>query len=381
MSCTNKGLFEQIVCAGLKQSILRRGDSYDVGRRTIEMAEHSSHCRIWCRHEKLIDWKHIYDRSRRSVELAESSAAAREAMLPDDASIVQHCYCIKRRERLLQDEPHGCAVYDIARAWPYVPQCLVKNLWSQSPSRQKRTVYENAPGYVNCMHWRPEDFVWQNASNCFEIQMDCKSIVDLILLRAQSNDGPGIGKSMFRQELGIVVESLADAVHGGWTTRWDAGSWVKWVPRVRNKLADSLCNEAMDVGKNLFYEKEARSTSNAWVGNFLVSCDGGRRSVSQAAAAWCIHGFIQGDQDRPTLLAAGAIVLQNVSSLEAELRSLQEGVKAIHEFVSCWRLHVAKPSDAEFPSKSVSMHLRSTFDARNYVDLRPAAQWCKKSAK
>merc|ERR1712194_248963 len=128
---------------------------------------------------------------------------------------------------------------------------------------------------------------------------------------------------MFGQQLEVLVQILAEALHCGWAARWDTGGWIKWVPRVRNKIADSLCSEAMNVGRNLFYEDAVELTSNAATGNFVLSCDGGQRSVSQAAAAWCIHCFVHG-REQPTLVAAGAVLLHHVSCFEAELLSLQE---------------------------------------------------------
>ena len=114
----------------------------------------------------------------------------------------------------------------------------------------------------------------------------------------------------------------------GCTLRCSHGSWIQWIPRERNLLADSLANLALDRNSSFAVKCPALLHRN----NCIMMSDGAVRGSGQASAAWAILET-RGAKSF-SLVAAGAKLLTgSVSSLEAEAQALHLAVQAYTRFV------------------------------------------------
>ena len=108
------------------------------------------------------------------------------------------------------------------------------------------------------------------------------------------------------------------------TTRRSFSSWVRWIPRERNRIADRLANIALDRGADCAYMGHIGTNAQ----NCIIMSDGAYRASSrQAAAAWTILQISESDA---ALVLAGAQVLHEcTNSMQAETCALDTAIRAM----------------------------------------------------
>ena len=111
----------------------------------------------------------------------------------------------------------------------------------------------------------------------------------------------------------------------GWNLRWPQADWVKWVPRERNVIADSLANLCLDRGQDILVRGQL---PNMLCTNFVMVSDGAcRSSVQKSAASWCVLAFHHGSI---SIVGGGGVFLPSgTSSLDAELAGLELAIGAL----------------------------------------------------
>ena len=108
---------------------------------------------------------------------------------------------------------------------------------------------------------------------------------------------------------------------------------VEWVPREFNVKADSVCNIVMDKqAPHMYRHKDLKAILESRY-NIKISTDGGVRGGRVTGAGWVIYAVqvdalgIEGKH--VVALEGGAYIGRGMSSLEAEIRAMEEAMLAI----------------------------------------------------
>ena len=169
--------------------------------------------------------------------------------------------------------------------------------------------------------WTDDDFNWEKLGESFECRVDNAALAQWTSGTATFDTEAGQWRST------QVFEHLRALVRTqSWNFRYRVSSWVVWVPRERNRLADHLANLALD--RKTSYTVGGLSSVDSKSHNFVtLSDEAARGSSATAAAAWAIIAMRGLDV---SIVAAGALLLQEgTSSLMAESRALELALMAL----------------------------------------------------
>ena len=199
----------------------------------------------------------------------------------------------------------------------FVSKCCV--LWELKTSRSNshcelNMAYKHAA--LRLPLFTQTDHSWQHPQGCFECRVDCKVVHDWV------NGFSAVSSEYFQNSVDTTCEILLRVfVQLRRTLRSPCASWVQWIPRERNRMADLLCNIAMDGRGSFRWQRK----SGPATGNIVCMSDGGARVNGAAAAGWVIIEF----SPAPAIIALGAQVLHQATSLQAECEALHLGVQCM----------------------------------------------------
>ena len=160
-----------------------------------------------------------------------------------------------------------------------------------------------------------------------------------------------------------LVEGLHRILHSHqWNLRHRTCSWVRWIHRERNRLADQWANYVLDTGFSYLYTELSAELSRH-NSNYVIMCDGAyRASCKKASAAWAVIRF---RHSRVSLVAAGAALLHECpDSMRAEMSALQMGMHAFTHFCleckqSITQKHFTTINLTTLPRNIVDMYLEA----------------------
>ena len=195
-----------------------------------------------------------------------------------------------------------------------------------TPRAATRSTHTPSQARIDTPIWRPEDIVWDRQSRSFEFPVDNATLAGLM-------SGCAASTTTLSKSVNEMIDNLQRILRRhGWRLRHQTSSWVQWIPRERNCLADKWANHALDTGRSCIYSGPLWC-SLGHDANYVVMSDGAyRSSCSKAAAAWTIIGFHKGLKH---VIGAGAALLPECTdSMQAEMAGLQLGIEAFTNLIS-----------------------------------------------
>ena len=157
----------------------------------------------------------------------------------------------------------------------------------------------------------PMDQEWQTSGGRLWIQIDCKSVAELVAGRAtlEPTEHTAIYKRIVHKLLRL------HALH--WNPMKCSCDFVVWSPREYNVVADHAANAAMDEERDFSVEcLEAIGEALAQKMNLRLCVDGGRRSETQGALGFALFTaqLTESGCYKYTVLARKGKLLNKVSS-------------------------------------------------------------------
>ena len=112
---------------------------------------------------------------------------------------------------------------------------------------------------------------------------------------------------------------LRQLMRQGWDSREDNGCYWEWRPREKNKIADAYANQCLD-NANSFVWDDVTLLNKFGPTSLQCFSDGGRRSDTQAAAAWVIYVV---RENRCKVLGYGGNYIPGADSFKAEVLAVE----------------------------------------------------------
>ena len=177
----------------------------------------------------------------------------------------------------------------------------------------------NVPG----RQFHEADLVWGMGSTRFAAVVDCQILENLMAGRAYLLDADT--RPIFVR-IGRSITALHSA---GLCPRTNAADYIEWRPRAFNKVADHLCNMALDTTCSRQHVDTA-AIAELWARrcHFQFFSDGGLRTGQRAALGWILYGVIcTPHQPLWTVLAWKSTYMEaSLSSFTLEAMALEDGL-------------------------------------------------------
>lgn len=194
---------------------------------------------------------------------------------------------------------------------------------SEVTDAQKRPSFPH--GQIDLPLFLDADYEWEKVSRSFEFRVDCKILADWL------SGVAGFAYHDIGKQLTPIYSNLHSLLRNkSMFLRWSWASWVSWVPRERNVLADHIANLALDRRASLMVPGSRIFSADDC--NFIIMSDGAVRKRSGAASAsWAILAM---SGIEVSFVGGGAQILSHgTQSLEAELKGLQLALHAFQRLV------------------------------------------------
>ena len=191
------------------------------------------------------------------------------------------------------------------------------------PERNDRCTTEAIPDRIA----HADDSLWDEGGNRLNIVVDCRILRELLT-------GEAVLSQDFARPLLVRVGRLLGQLPCSNIKPWrDVNSYITWRPRAYNRVADHLCNAAMDSQVSTTWEDPEwfRMWRNG--GCLQLYSDGGYRNKQLAALGWALYmGTLAANGLNWKLVAWSSQNLQGCQDLNAfvcEALALEDGVRYV----------------------------------------------------
>ena len=127
-----------------------------------------------------------------------------------------------------------------------------------------------------------------------------------------------------------TTRSLTNILKLGWKTKDTSYDLIQWRERRWNKVADELCNQAMDEKDDREWWTDKHPGRDI---NIMAFVDGGRRDTGESASAYAVFAIRQGFL---RLIGKGACYARDGDSFVAECRAMMMATSTLERVLTSW---------------------------------------------